>query len=122
MEGCSRAHGRPQPPPLPAGVRVVDPAIQPFREKPERIWHAQDDPSAILQNQQSLRQVSGIDRHVRTQTERVELIDPRVVARLHAPRIRYTLELREGLSVERPPLRAVLPRRRRTIQSSRALA
>src|SRR5688572_17062044 len=122
MKRCSRAHGRPQPPALPTGVRVVDPAIQPFREKPKRIRHAKDDPFAILQDQQSFRQVSRIYWHVRTQTERVELIDPRLVARLHASLIRYALELREGLSVERPPFGTVLPRRRRTVELSGALA
>src|SRR5688500_17294434 len=98
MKWCPRAYGRPQPPPLPAGVRVVDPAIQPFSEKPKGIRYAQDDPFPILQNQQSFRQVSRIDRHVRTQAERVELIHPGVVTRLDASRIRYAFELRQGLS------------------------
>src|SRR5688500_15074615 len=49
----SRAHGCPQPPALPPGLRIVDPAIQPLRVEPGRVRDAKYDPLAVLQHEQT---------------------------------------------------------------------
>ena len=66
--------------------------------------------------------VPGADRHVSAQTERVELIDPGVIARLGAARIGHVRKLRPRERVERPALRTVLTRRLGSIERARALA
>src|SRR5439155_4184643 len=102
VEGTARADGRPESPALPAGVRIVDPPVHPFRVVPERVWNAQHDPLPIFQDQQSFGSVAGINRHVLAEPRRVELIDPGVVAGFRAPWIGDAFELRERLGIKRP--------------------
>ena len=84
VERRARADGRPQPLALPARLGIVDPAVHPFRVEAGRIRHAEHDPLAVLQRQQALGRVAGVDRRVRAQPGGVELIDPGVVAALGA--------------------------------------
>src|SRR5262249_19543598 len=101
---------------FPSAVRVINPAVHPLRVEPHRIRHAQNHPFPVLEREQSLRRIAGVDRRVPAQPERVELIDPRVVARLRAAGILYVLELREPLRVERPALGTMLSCRRGSVE------
>src|SRR5690606_20471540 len=65
--------------------------------------------------------VRGRHRHVAAESERVVLIDPRVVARLGA-RLRPPLETRPGKAIERPAFAAVIAGRLGTVQRTLALA
>ena len=56
------------------------------------------------------------------EAERVELVDPGVVARLGAARIGDAFQLRQRLGIERPAFGAVLAGRRRPVQRPLALA
>src|SRR5262249_38165983 len=80
MEGCSGGVGRPQPLAFPAGIRVVDAPVHPLGIEAHRIRDTQGHELAIDEGEQPLVGISGTDRHVPAQAERVELIDPRVVA------------------------------------------
>src|SRR5262245_2214594 len=108
MERGARGHGGPQPATLPAAFRIVDSSVHPLRIEAEWIRHPQHDPFAILQRQQRLGCVAGTDWCVRAEAERVELIDPRIVAALRASAIGDALHLRERLGVEGPTLVTVL--------------
>src|SRR5687768_4073868 len=104
VEGGAGADGGPETAPLPAGLRVVDPAVQPLGVEPQRVGDAQDDPLSVLEDQEPLGLVPGVDRDVLAKAERVELVHPGVVAPLAAPRGGDVAELREGLGVEGPSL------------------
>src|SRR5439155_7304168 len=67
--------GRPQPLTLPAGFRIVDPAIQPFGKEADRIGHTKDDELPIRRGQQRIVPIAGGTRHVPAQPERTK-IDP----------------------------------------------
>ena len=84
MEGRASAHGRPQSTPLPAGIRIVDPAIHPLRVEAQGIRDSQNHELSVIQHEERLRAVAGVDRRVLTEPEDVELIDPGVVAGLCA--------------------------------------
>src|SRR5437762_5125471 len=122
MERRARRDGRPQTAAFPALLRIVDAAVEPLRVIAERIRHAQDDELAIDEREQPFVEVAGRDGHVLPQPERVELVDPGVVARLDAALIEHALELRPGERIERPALRAVLARRRRAVERAFAFA
>ena len=107
---------------LPSAFRIVDAPVHPLRVEAERVRHAHHDPLAVLEREQSFRQVAGVDRRVRAEAERVELIDPRVVAALGAAAVGDAFHLRQRLRIERPALRAVLPGRRRSVERHLALA
>ena len=94
VKGSPGAHGRPEALALPAAVRIVDAPIHPFCIEPQRIWDSENDPFTVLQGQQPFGRIAGVDRHVAAQPERIELIDPGVVAGLGAPGIRDALQLR----------------------------
>src|SRR4051812_43908661 len=115
------AVGRPQAAPLPAAVRIVDAAVEPFRVEPERIRHAQHDHPTIRIRNQSVVQVAGGQRHVAPESEGVVLIDPRVVARLGAV-LANAVEPGTGVLVEGPPFRTVIARRLGAVERSLAFA
>src|SRR5215470_11062522 len=110
MEGCSGGVGRPQPLAFPAGVRVVDPSVHPLGVEAHRIGDTQDHELAVDEGEQTLVGVPGADRHVPPEARGVELVDPRVVARLGAARIGHVRELRPRERIERPALWTVLSR------------
>src|SRR5213593_3291035 len=76
------AVGRPQPLALPASIRIVDAPIHPLGVEAHRIRDAQVHELPVDEGEQRLFGVAGGDRHVLAEAERVELIDPGVVARL----------------------------------------
>src|SRR5262249_9952888 len=109
VERRAVAIGRPQSPPLPAGIGVVDASVEAFGEEAHRIRHAELDELAVHEHVQRIRIVTGGDRNILAQPERVVLIDPGVVARLGTAGFgRADIgELRPGQRIERPALRAV---------------
>ena len=64
MEWRSGAYRCPDPFALPAGLRIVNPAIHPFGVEPRRIRNAEDHPFPILEGQQSFGRVARVDRRV----------------------------------------------------------
>src|SRR5581483_939553 len=112
---------RPQAAPFPAGARIVDAAVEPFRVEPERIRHAKDDHLAVRPRDQAVVQVPRRHRYVVAEAKRVVLIDPRVVARLGAV-LADSLEPRTGILLERPAFRTMVAGRLRAVQRALALA
>src|SRR5438034_5292 len=113
------AAGRPQPPALPAGVRVVDASVEPLGVEAQRVGDAQHDHLAVLERDQAVVEVAGRHRHVLAEPERVVLVDPGVVARLGAV-LADALEAGAGVLIERPALRTVIAGGLRPVE--RALA
>src|SRR5687768_11428825 len=107
MEGRARADGRPETAPLPPRVRIIDAAVQPLGVEPHRVGDAQDDELSILEREQSLALVPGVDGHIRAEAERVELVHPGVVAPFTTPRARDVAQLRQRLGVEAPSFRTM---------------
>src|SRR5262245_27662794 len=70
----------PQAASMPPRVRIIDPAIHPFRVKAQRVRHAQRHPFALVEHLQPLGQVTGADGQVAAQPERIEVVDPHVIA------------------------------------------
>src|SRR4029453_11384192 len=101
---------------------IVDAAIHPLGVETEWVGHAHDDPLAVLQGEQGLGSVPGVDRDVGAEPERVELIDPRVIAAFDAAGLVQAFELRQRLGIERPAFWAVLARGARPVERTLALA
>src|SRR5688500_8792708 len=80
VERRARADGGPEAASLPAAVGIVNSPVQPLGVEPSRVWNAKHDPFPVLPREQTFGRVSGIDGHVPPETERVELVHPRVVA------------------------------------------
>src|SRR5919106_1557740 len=85
VEGRPGADGGPETAPLPARLRVVDAAVQPLGIEPHRVGDAQNDPLPVLEDEEPLGLVTRVNRDVRAEAERVELVHPGVVAPLAAP-------------------------------------
>src|SRR4029078_4957589 len=103
------AIGAPGSATFPAGVRIVDAAVEPFGIEPHRVRDTQHDHLAVLQGNEAVVEVGGGDRNVLAEPNRIVLIDPGVVARLDA----FILEaLKPGarISVEFPAFGAVIAR------------
>src|SRR6267142_3355801 len=81
MKHGSRGPGGPQSFAFPAGLRIVDPSIHAFRKESVRVRNAEDGelPAVRVQREQRIGVVSGCDRCVFAEAERVELIHPVVV-------------------------------------------
>jgi hypothetical protein len=82
MKRSARTDGSPEPAPFPAGVGIVDPAVHPFGIETQRVRHTQFYPLTVFQREQSFRFVAGIDGNIFAQSQRIELIDPCIIARL----------------------------------------
>src|SRR4030095_13899801 len=121
LEGCSRGVGGPEALAFPARIRVVDTTVHPLCVEAHGVGDAKDDELSVHEGEQPLVGVSGADRHVAAQAERVELIDPGVVACLGAAGIRHVRKLRTRERIERPALRTVLPRRLGAVERPLAL-
>src|SRR6185369_11373112 len=107
---------RPQAAALPAGIRIVDAAVEALGVEAERVWHADRDHLAVLvEGDEAVHQVGGRHRDVVAKPEGVVLVDPRVVARLGAV-LADAFEARAGILVERPALGAMVAGRFRTIE------
>src|SRR3954469_17241009 len=115
------AVGRPQPASLPAAVRIVDAAVQPFRVEPERVRDAQHDHASVRVRDQAVVQVAGGQRHVAAEAEGVVLIEPRVVARLGAV-LANAAESGTGVLMARPAFGALIAGGLRAVERPLALA
>src|SRR5262249_24208157 len=69
----------PQPTALPAGIGVVDAAIETLGKEAKRIRDAQHDHLAVLEGRKSVIEVGGRDRNIFAQAHRVVVIDPGVI-------------------------------------------
>ena len=123
----SMSHGvrsplvRPQAAALPAGVRIVDAAIEALGIEAHRVGDAQHDHLAVLERDKAVVEVGGGHRNVLAEPERVVLIDPGVVARLGAV-VADAFEAGARILVERPALGAVIAGRLRSVERTLALA
>src|SRR5262249_7644846 len=93
----------PQAAALPAGVWIVDTAVEPLDVEAERVGDAEQDHLAVFQRDDAVLQVRGRHGHVLAQAERVVLVDPAVVAGLGAIRA-DAFEAGPRILIERPPL------------------
>src|SRR5262249_31549439 len=114
------AVGAPQPAAFPAGIRIVDAAVESLGVEAHRIRDADRDHLPVLERHEAVAQVRGRHRDVLAEPERVVLVDPGVVARLDARGL--TLEARTRIAIERPALRAVVAGRVRAVERALALA
>src|SRR5262249_4760918 len=112
--------GAPQPAALPAGIRIVDAAVEALGIEAHRIRDADRYHLPVLEGHEAVAEVRGRDRDVLAEPERVVLVDPGVVARLDAGGL--TLEARAGITIECPTLRAVVAGRVRAVERGLALA
>ena len=123
MEWRSRRDRRIEALPFPAGIRIVDAAVQALRVVAHRIGHAQRYELALRKHQQSLRQIAGRNRRILAGAKRVEAINKVVIRRVGAAVLHRSFVVRTREWIERPALRAVLPRRGgRAIERALALA
>src|SRR5262249_57516579 len=115
------AAGRPQAPALPAGVGIVDAAVESLGIEAERIRDAQRDHLAVLERDEAAHQIGRRHRDVVAEAERVVLVDPGVIARLGAV-VPEAFEAGSGILVERPAFRAVIAGRVRPVERTFPLA
>src|SRR6516165_7812922 len=113
--------GGPQPAALPAGIRIVDASVKTLGVKAHRVWHAQRDHLAILERDQAVGEVGGGHRDVLAETERVVLVDPRVVARFGTV-LANACEAGTWILVEGPAFGTMLAGSGRSIERALALA
>src|SRR5712675_2890239 len=110
----------PQSAAFPAAVRIVDPPIEALGIEAERIRDPDRDHLAVLQRHEAVTEVGGRDRDVLTQSGRVVLVDPGVIARLGAV-LADAFEAGAGILMERPALGAVIAGRLRSVERRFAL-
>src|SRR5262249_16300693 len=84
---------------FPAGVGIVDAAIEALGVETGWIRHLEDHHLAVLECDKTVFKVWGGNRHVLAESGRVVLIDPRVVARLSAV-LADALEARTRILIE----------------------
>src|ERR1051326_1106892 len=115
------AVGGPDAAPFPAGVRIVDAAVESLRIEAERVGHAEHHHAAVRVRDQAVVQIAGGHGNVFAESERVMLIDPRVVAGLGAV-FADAVEAGTGILMERPPLGALIAGGLRSVERTFALA
>src|SRR5262249_25566672 len=118
--GRAVAVGAPQPATFPAGIRVVDAAVEALGVEAHRIRDADRHHLPVLERDEAVAQVRGRHRHVLAEPDRVVLVNPGGVARIEAGGL--ALEARAGIAIERPALRAMVAGRGRAIERALALA
>src|SRR5438093_10411248 len=101
MKHCPGAGCGPKRPAFPAGVRIIDAAIDVFREKSARVWNTEGNELSVNQRVDGVAQITHRDRNISPKTKCVEPIDPGVVARLGAS-ILHIPQLWSGELIERP--------------------
>src|SRR5258707_4484199 len=82
MEHGALAIGGPQALAVPAGIGIIDAAIDVYREEAHRIGHGDADELAVDQREDPAVEIAHGDGHVFAKAEGVELVDPGVIARL----------------------------------------
>src|SRR2546429_7084520 len=112
---------RPKAAALPAGIWIVDTAVEALGIKAERIGHPQGDHLAVFERDQSVHEIGGRHRHVVAESECVVLIDPAVVARFGAV-LADAFEAGPRILVQRPALRALIAGRLGSVERTPALA
>src|SRR5262249_2541312 len=112
---------RPQPAPLPAGIGIVDAAVESLGVEAERIRHPQRDHLAVFERDQPVHEIGGRHRDGLAAPDGVVLVAPAVVARLGAV-LADAFEARPRILVERPALRAMIARRLWSVERAFALA
>ena len=105
MERSPVSIGRPDATALPAGVRIVDAAIHPLGEEAERIRNPHVHPLAVHPRHQRFVGVASGHRDIGAESGRIELVNPRIVARLGAAALGHILELRPRERDQCPALR-----------------
>ena len=105
----------PQAAAFPAGVGVVDAAVEAFGVEAGRVRHLHGDHLAVLEGDQAVIEVRGRDRRVVAQPRYVVLVDPGIVARLGGI-LADAVEARARILVERPAFAAVVAGRGRTVE------
>ena len=68
------ADASPQGAAFPAGVFVVDAAIDPFGVEAEWIWDAQDHPFAVFEHEETFGAVAGVDGNILAEAEAIKLM------------------------------------------------
>src|SRR5262249_6322181 len=87
-----------------------------------RIGHAQRDEPAVHQGIDRVVEIAHGKGHVATEPERVEPVDPHIIASLRAAGLANRAELGPGQLVERPALGAMLSSSIRPVKRTLALA
>src|SRR5437879_465672 len=116
VEQRAGARGGPQGAAFPAGLRVVDAAVDVLREQARGIGQPEREELAVGERVDRVAQVAHRDRHVPAEAQDAEPVHPDVVARLGAAGRAHVAQLRPGERVERPALGAMLSCRLRPVQ------
>src|SRR5262249_57228018 len=111
----------PQAAALPAGIWIIDTAVEALGIKAERVGHPQRDHLAVFERDQSVHEIGGRHRHVLAEAECVVLIDPAVVARFGAV-LADPFEAGPRILVQRPALRALIAGRIGSVERTFAFA
>src|SRR5580692_12586288 len=117
----ARSPRRPDSLALPAGLRIVDPPVHSFSEKPQGIRYAHHHPLAVHQRDQRIGGVAGQDGRVLAEPEGIELVHPVVVMGVGTAGIFHVLEVRSGRRIKSPAFLAVLPERGWAVERTFAL-
>src|SRR4029450_5417225 len=99
--GRAIAAGRPKAAAPPAGIRIVDAAIEALGIEAHWIGDADGDHLAVFGGGNALHQIGARHRNVLAEPERVVLIDPGVIARLGAI-LAEALEAGSGILIRIP--------------------
>src|SRR5580704_5355982 len=109
------AFRRPQAFAFPAGFGIVDARIEPLGIEAHRIRDAQRYHLAVDERGEAIAFVSGRNRHVLAEPDRVVLVDPAVVARFRTV-IANAVKARTRVFVKCPAFRTVVAGRLRSVE------
>src|ERR1700733_6529514 len=106
----SRPISRPKRAAFPAGVRIINPAIDVLGEEPHRVRNGEIHDVPVDDCKKRTVQIAHYDRYVLPQTKGVEPVDPDVIGCLGTPWILHAPHLWTGQLVQRPPFRTMAAR------------
>src|SRR5262245_42032511 len=107
MKWRTIARGGIEPPPLPAGIGIIDASIHALGVKSQRIRHPEIDEFSIDECEKRLIGVPCRDRHIRAEPQGVVLVNPGVVARFGRARRTHIGDLWPRKWIKRPSLGAM---------------